>query len=316
MMISIRAITRTHSNFKICLLRQFSSQIQTVPLEFDKYEPPLRDPSAPPIVFLHGLYGHKTNNRTASRKLAKILGNDVYCLDLRNHGISPHTKRHDYPAMAADVERFCEEHGLEKAIMMGHSMGAKCAMAVALRRPDLTSMLISIDNVPCRNDRAEREFMDFSEYAQILDYITTRTTPFAFTTIKQADDELAKYESNALVRKFLLSNIIRDQHVLQTHPNDPHALVLKSKIPLDTIYDHMVDIRGWPFSDDDTFEKRSLFIKADHSPFVSEEEIPMIKQHFPNYDFVSMNSGHWVVTEKPDEFVHVVSTWIKEGIDK
>lgn len=105
--------------------------------------------SKSPVVILHGLFGSKSNNRTIARLLNERLTRNVYSLDLRNHGGSPHIGRHDYPGMAADVERWIRERSFDrKPIIMGHSMGAKTAMSVVLRKPDMCAMMVSMDNAP------------------------------------------------------------------------------------------------------------------------------------------------------------------------
>lgn len=98
------------------------------PLAYDLHEPArpkTPDAKQAPIIFLHGLFGSKKNNRgisKCSRALARDLGRWVYALDLRNHGQSPHDPRHDYRAMAEDVAAFIHDHGLSDAAVVGHSI--------------------------------------------------------------------------------------------------------------------------------------------------------------------------------------------------
>jgi pimeloyl-ACP methyl ester carboxylesterase len=109
-----------------CAERGFATDAASrVTLAFDHHEPPadgLRGPQDSPILFLHGLFGSKKNNRSVSKVLARDLGRHVYALDLRNHGESAHAPRHDYLAMADDVAGFIQQHGLQQPTLIGHSM--------------------------------------------------------------------------------------------------------------------------------------------------------------------------------------------------
>ena len=102
--------------------------------------------SGPPLVILPGLFGSKRNWTSIARQLAEH--HRVLTLDLRNHGESPWDSLHDYPSMAGDVAGFLETHAIPSAIVLGHSMGGKVAMTLALTRPDLVEKLIVVDITP------------------------------------------------------------------------------------------------------------------------------------------------------------------------
>lgn len=270
--------------------------IHTVPLAYDLYACK-KKATSPTIIFLHGLLGNKLNNRSASRKLSKNLHRDIYCLDLRNHGSSPHLDRNDYPAMAADVERFCIDRNLTQPILMGHSMGAKVAMYLALERPNLPSMVISIDNVPQPNENlaAVREFARFEEYLDKLSIIDNSN----MKSLKQADAALSSIEPDSLVRKFILSNLEKD-----------HSHHLHCRIPLKTISSSIDDIQDFPVAVNSQFTGPTLFIKGSRSPFFPDSEVGSVYSHFPKAQVQTLESGHWIVTEQPSQFVALVTDWI------
>ena len=101
--------------------------------------------SGSPLIILHGLFGSCDNWMTQ----AKMLGEHftVYTVDLRNHGLSPHSDQHSYDLMAADVRGFITVHNLAPAVVIGHSMGGKVAMKLATDHPDLVSKLVVVDIV-------------------------------------------------------------------------------------------------------------------------------------------------------------------------
>ncbi|ODV96222.1 hypothetical protein PACTADRAFT_23285, partial [Pachysolen tannophilus NRRL Y-2460] len=287
--------------------------IDTVPLAYDLYEPTSSFSSSfnnSPIIFLHGLFGNKLNNRASSRQLSKLLNKSVYALDLRNHGLSPHANRNDTPSLAADVENFIIENKLNKPIVIGHSMGAKAAMAISLRRPNLLSQVISVDNVPAINTKTIDEFEKFAKYIHQLKKITTQITPKPVESLEEADHVLSSVESDRLIRQFVLTNIKRDY----SKKNIGHTpLVLHSRIPLEIILKNLENIRSWEFdSKKSTWNGPTLLVRGLKSKFVPNEDLPKMKQFFPNYDLASIDSGHWIISEKHQEFINVVGKWIKE----
>lgn len=164
-------------------------------------------PVRAPIVFVHGLFGCKSNTRSVSRALARDLDRDVYCVDLRNHGDSPHTAAHTYPALAADLEHFMDRQGLARAVLVGHSMGAKAVMAVALRPRgrELVAGLVAVDNAPWPAPLPA----SFAAHVAALREIDAAR----LTSEQAAYALLARAEPDRAVQLFLLSNMKRADHL-------------------------------------------------------------------------------------------------------
>ncbi|KAH3664297.1 hypothetical protein OGAPHI_004649 [Ogataea philodendri] len=274
--------------------------IETVKLAFDKYSP--KSPTSKnPIVFLHGLFGSKVNNRSVSKQLVKLLDRDIYCLDLRNHGESPHHPRHDYPSLAADVERFIEDNDLIDPILIGHSMGAKTAMGVCLRRPDLASLLISVDNAPTDFTAGGTGFSKFGLYIQQLKKIEAQPD---LKSLKECDSVLAEVEPSLVVRQFLLTNMRKS----------PEGY--SSRVPLDTLGKSLDNISGWPFNYEiSRWTKPALFVRGTQSPYIADEYLNSIGLFFPRFDLKDVDSGHWVISERPAEFISVTVDWIQTTED-
>ncbi|KAI0012804.1 alpha/beta-hydrolase [Xylariaceae sp. FL0662B] len=263
-----------------------------VPLAFDHHIPPNSDRSKgdAPIIFMHGLFGSKKNNRSVSKVLAKQLGRHVFTVDLRNHGDSPHSPRHDYFAMADDVVGFIDHHGLKNPTLIGHSMGAKTAMTVALSEPDLISDLVSVDNAPVDAQLNG----GFGKYVQAM----RRVNQAGVTRLGEADKILAEYEKDIAIRQFLLGNLHRPHHG-STH---------RFRIPLDILGKSLDHLGDFPFKDPGRarFEKPALFVRGTHSKYVPDEVIPLIGQFFPRFQLVDVDAGHWLIAEKPDDFLRAV----------
>ncbi|ORY72041.1 Alpha/Beta hydrolase protein [Pseudomassariella vexata] len=270
----------------------YSSSSSRVPLAFEHHKPPKdgRHHQDAPIIFMHGLFGSKKNNRSVSKVLARDLKRHVYTLDLRNHGDSPHAPKHDYLAMSGDVAGFIEQHGLKSTTLIGHSMGAKTAMTLALTEPSLIANLVSVDNAPV--DAALGT--DFAKYVHGMRKIDESDV----TKQTEADKILQEYESEIGIRQFLLGNLHRPDG----------GKVLKYKVPLDILAKTLNGLGDFPFKDPGQvrFEKPALFVRGTHSKYVPDEVIPLIGQFFPRFSMVDIDAGHWVISEKPQLFLEAV----------
>ncbi|KAI9700461.1 MAG: hypothetical protein M1836_002476 [Candelina mexicana] len=235
---------------------------------------------------MHGLFGSKKNNRSISKALARDLSRSVYAIDLRNHGDSAHDPLHNYNAMAEDVEAFIETHELSKPTLMGHSMGAKTAMTVALRNPDRIENLISVDNAPL--DAALKS--DFAKYIKGMQQIEDSQVK----TQAEADNILQIYEESLPIRQFLLTNLVRV----------PGQTFLKFRIPIQTLATSLDNMADFPFKDPDKacFGKPTLFIRGTRSHYVADDTIPLIGRFFPRFELKDIDSGHWVISENPEAF--------------
>jgi pimeloyl-ACP methyl ester carboxylesterase len=253
--------------------------------------------SGRPLIILHGLLGMLDNWQTQSRKYAAA-GFRVYALDLRNHGRSPHSETFHYGAMAEDIKNFMSEHRLDSAYLLGHSMGGKAAMQVALTYPHLVEKLVVVDVAPRRYASAHACVPEGRTSAcrhdDILDAMCSLNLK-EIATRQQADLEIGKRIPNFALRQFILKNLSRTD-----------SGSLKWKVNLSIIRKHYPEI-----ADDITargkFDKPSLFIKGGGSSYIVQADEPRIKRLFPHSKIVTIHgAGHWVHAEKPDEFANVV----------
>ncbi|TLD25627.1 hypothetical protein PspLS_05784 [Pyricularia sp. CBS 133598] len=270
-----------------------SGSIETVKLSYDLHEPakPVSDKHTSPILVMHGLFGSKKNNRSISKALARDLGRHVYTLDLRNHGESPHAPRHDYPAMAADVAAFIDEHKISSPTLIGHSMGAKTAMTLALHSPSLIKDVIPVDNAPVDAVLGS----DFAKYIRAMKEIDRAEV----TRQAEADKILAPVEPSLPVRQFLLGNL---------HRPDPDSQVQRFRVPLDVIARNLNHMGDFPYKNPDEvrFDGRALFVRGTKSKYVADEALPLVGRFFPRFELADIDAGHWVISEKPEEFRQAV----------
>lgn len=274
----------------------FSRLYTTVPLAYDKWEPKESSKTAKPIVFLHGLFGNKHNNRSAAKNLARDLKTTVYCLDLRNHGDSPHAEPHTYKSMAADVKQFILDHKLGDPSVIGHSMGAKTAMELALGDPNLVSSCIPVDNAPI----SLRLGTDFGKFIQGMIAVERAKC----TQSKDMYSIMAPYCPELGIQQFLLSNFKRNHD----------TGVYECRLPLSILAKSLGNVGD--FSDFDGTEKRfvkpTLLIRGTKSAFVPDEALPRMGELFPRFICRDIDSGHWVISEKPKEFVEEVERFLSE----
>lgn len=295
-----------------------------------------------PILVLHGLFGSKTNTRSVSRALARDTDRDVYCVDLRNHGDSPHSPVHTYPALAADVEAFIAQHALGPSIIVGHSMGAKTAMAVALRprARQVCAALVAVDNSPWSTLLSAT----FPKYVKALEQIERAK----LTKNSEAFEVLKKVEPNVVIQQFLMTNVKRvsslpesakrdlaekmlkaeatnspdadpvvdDAAIERLLHNDETKNVLHCRVPLDVIgkaLDYMGDFPYLPM--ETRYNGPALFVRGSQSHYVPDEAIPLIGQLFPKFTMRDIDCGHWVISEKPHEFMDDFKDFVSKNVD-
>ncbi|ODH49614.1 hypothetical protein GX48_04267 [Paracoccidioides brasiliensis] len=253
-----------------------------------------------PIVFMHGLFGSKQNNRSISKALAAKLRRRIWVVDLRNHGDSPHLSPHDYMSMSDDVEAFIQRFKLHKPALIGHSMGAKTAMTLSLRSPQLISSLISVDNAPV-SAKLSSQFVNYVKAMQEIERA-------GVTKQSEADKILERYEESLPIRQFLLTNLIRN----------PTSHILKFRLPLSTLASSLDELASFPYNPatapaDLKFEGPALFIRGTRSGYVKDSMLPAIDRFFPRYQIVDVEAGHWVISENGVGFKDAVTEFLKDN---
>ncbi|KAI8324366.1 alpha/beta-hydrolase, partial [Martensiomyces pterosporus] len=253
---------------------------------------PVAPASKPVLLCLHGFLGSKRQWMSMGPRLADALDHDVYALDLRNHGESPHMFPHRYSDMARDIEAFVGALGIDRVSLMGHSMGGKVAMTLALTNPQLVDKLVVEDNVPCR----VRLLHDYSYYIEGMKRIADQRV----SSRKEGDAILQEYVHDPGMRRFVLSNL--------TKKESEGGAYYSWSISLDNLNEGYRFMGGWsiPPSDsgaDRVFGKPALFVCSKRSSYWTPARQPEIDRQFPQNEVVLLDAGHNVAWEQPDEFL-------------
>lgn len=246
-----------------------------------------------PLIILHGLFGISDNWVSFAKKIAE-LGYEVYIPDQRNHGQSPHSPAFNYLALVDDLFEFVDEHELEDAIILGHSMGGKVAMRYALENPHFLSKLIIVD-ISLRAYEARPHHKNIIRAMKKVDFSKV-------TSRKQVEEILTENISDTKIRLFVMKNLHR---ISQTE--------FEWRLNLDGICDNldqMFDGIDIP----EPFLKPSLFIRGGASDYVIDEDIAPINEAFPDNQLHTIDGAtHWVHAEAPDLFYQYVSEFLQKG---
>lgn len=240
-----------------------------------------------PLVILHGLFGMSDNWQTLARRFAER--RTVVLLDLRNHGQSPHDPAHDYPAMAGDVAETVRHLGYARADVLGHSMGGKVAMRLALDTPGLVRRLVVVDmGVRAFPGGHERYFA------------AMRNLPIADPlSRKQVDARLAETVDDPGIRMFLMKNLRRER-------TGGYAWKLNLEA-LEANYASILAALEAPAPS----AVPALFVRGGRSHYVRDEDWPAIAALFPRATLTTVaGAGHWVHAEAPGALREAVTAFL------
>jgi pimeloyl-ACP methyl ester carboxylesterase len=257
--------------------------------------------AGPHVVFVHGLFGQGKNWTTIAKGLSDR--HRVTLLDLPNHGHSPWTDRVDYLDMAELVAAELRTLG-EPATLVGHSMGGKVAMQLALRHPELLRALVVVDVAPS----------DYPEFGGRTDDPDEEATPFAGFIAAMRDLDLDRLQSrddadtalrtavpSRMVRSFLLQSLVRDA-----------AEGWRWRLNLAALDRDLRHLRAFPEPPPGaTFDGPVLWIAGANSTYVLPEDRARMDELFPSTRLVRIkNAGHWVHSEQPEVFLETLRRFL------
>lgn len=239
--------------------------------------------SGEPVIVLHGLFGSLENWQSINAKLAERFL--VIAMDQRNHGRSPHDRRMDYVEMAGDVRESLRARSISRARVIGHSMGGKTAMQLALESPGIVEQLVVVDVAP-------KQY--FPRHSDILEALLSLNLHL-FESRKEVEDALAPLIPDLSVRRFLLKNLKHDEGGGFSWKMGLREIVAN--------YDRL----GASVSGPVPCAVPALFITGALSDYVSEEDKGLILRMFPAAKIVSIKgAGHWLHAEQPAQVLGAI----------
>ena len=245
----------------------------------------------PPLVMLHGLFGSSDNWMGVAPKFASQF--QIFLLDLRNHGLSSHSDEMNYSVMADDIAEFLDAQHLERAHVLGHSLGGKTAMHLALNFPDRVDKLVIVDMSPRAYPPDHNKI-----FAALLALDLKK-----FQSRREMEDVLAPDIPDLTLRRFLLKN-------LKSQASSSGAQTFEWKINFSGLFKNYPTLLE-PLPPQVPFPKPSLFLYGGLSDYVSENDAPLIHKFFPQAKMeVIAQARHWVHTDAPEEFVRRISVFL------
>ena len=252
-------------------------------LSFRKYG------SGQPLIIMHGLFGQGDNWNTHAKLFAEQ-NFEVYIVDLRNHGLSPHSDDFNYELMSDDILELITDNNLKSVILLGHSMGGKVAMQFALEHSQLLDKLIVVDIAP-------------KYYAPHHQKVLEGLGAVDFNIIKsrkEVEGILSKSISDTGTKQFLLKNLY--------WKNDSE---LAWRFNFESIAKHIEEI-GKAITSTSSCVTPALFIRGENSNYILDDDMKMIQHMFTRSMLETIaGAGHWIHAEKPKEFFDCVMRFIK-----
>lgn len=241
-----------------------------------------------PVILIHGLFGSLSNLMMLAKPLSETYC--VHMVDVRNHGSSPHHEHMDYPSMAQDLVRYMDDQEIDRAHLIGHSMGGKIAMQVAMNFSQRVRYLIVVDIAPVSYENRHDSVLE-GLAAIDLNSIKSR---------KDAEEILSGHVNEADVRSFLLKNLAKT-------PTGDH----RWRINLTGIERNYPNIILAPTGQ--TFNGPTLFVKGSESNYIEAAHKHTINRLFPRARLkVIPGTGHWLHAQKPALFIKVITSFLSE----
>ncbi|MFL9845999.1 alpha/beta fold hydrolase [Flavobacterium rhizosphaerae] len=234
-----------------------------------------------PLLIVHGFMGMSDNWKTLSKDyVAK--GFEVHALDMRNHGKSFHSDVFNYTAMVQDMVEYCKEYNLEKIDYIGHSMGGKAGMFFTMQHPELLDRVVIADIGP---QYYPPHHQDILAGLNAVDFSVKPSR-------SDVEDILGEYIKDLGTRQFLAKSLYwKEQGQLDFRFNLP-------------VFNKEIDNIGEALPEGSVYDRPILFLKGEKSGYIREQDLAVIKKHYPQYSIKTItNSGHWLHAENPEEFL-------------
>eukprot|EP00055_Hartaetosiga_balthica_P010943 m.48320 g.48320 ORF g.48320 m.48320 type:complete len:328 (+) comp7390_c0_seq1:99-1082(+) len=248
-----------------------------------------------PVLFLHGLFGSCNNLKFVAKAVGDELGQTVAVVDMRNHGASPHRDTMSYPQQAADIAHLiATQFDGGPVDIVGHSMGGKAAMMLALNHSELIRKLIVVDIAPVPYNVSQ-------EINGVLSAMQSLPLDGSINTTAKVVEHLQATINNKPISQFAATNFVRGKK----------GTLPRWRLNIDVIAKCISSMRGFPIVEKGiSSQVPTLFLHGSKSNYVIDEYKPIIASFFPNHSYQSLEAGHWVHAEKKDEFIREIVNYL------
>lgn len=250
--------------------------------------------SGQPLVILHGLLGMSDLWIPLAKKFSENF--HVIVPDLRDHGQSPHDSEFNYEAMQSDIKELMQELGIKKSVFIGHSMGGKLAMLLALNHPVMVEKLIIADISPVDYPlEADHEMLE----------VFNKIYPETVQSRNELQQMISETTTDPMLQGLILKNIIAGINGS-----------FRWKPDMNSISDNISRIFDFPVPENKSYINPVLFIRGNTSNYILPSHLPEIVFLFPLHCMKSIdNAGHWLHAERPNEFYQICINFLKPETD-
>ena len=259
----------------------------------------------PDIVILHGLFGAGNNFAGWAQQLkaqceAAGAPRRILLVDLRNHGESTHAGSMSFDNLAADVAQLLDEQGIEKAVLIGHSIGGKVAMATALLHGERVERLLVLDMAPVSYDPAEEQWAAIEGVVAAMKGLDLE----AVKAKRDADLQLAQLGvASADLRAFVLTNLVRSVGTSER--------AFRWRVNLDAIVANLPSLSSWDYAHTDhKYNGNTLFVAGGKSRFLRSSHLSAVGESFSRFTLSTIrNADHWIHASEPDALLVIASNF-------
>lgn len=248
-----------------------------------------------PLIILHGLFGSADNWNSLAKEFSKNF--EVYIIDQRNHGLSPHHSEFNYRVMSNDLLEFLNDNNLDKASIIGHSMGGKVLMQFASENANRINKMIVVDISP-RYYPPHHQTVLRALHTIDFDIVETR---------KKVEELIGPILNDISTTQFLLKNVYW-KDVLGSEEKK-----LAWRFNLDAITNNIeqIGLESPQPNPSDANKLNVLFIRGENSKYILEDDNRLIRTYYPNAIIRTItNAGHWVQAEQPKQFYEMVLEYL------
>ncbi len=238
----------------------------------------------PPLVILHGLFGSSRNWTSAGKLLARSF--EVFALDMRGHGDSPFApppmRDYSFKTMASDVRAWLSARGVNHPILLGHSLGGKVAMRLAVDQPKLVRALVAADIAP----------RDYPPHHTVAFAAMRSLDLAALNSRQEAEQKLRALLNDENLARFLLTNLVREVDA-----------GFRWRVDVAGLYAALPELSRSSLAPGETYPGPTLFLRGDQSDYVRDGDRPLIAAHFPRHQILALGrAGHNLHVDQPAAF--------------